>query len=96
MIHRDVKPDNLLIDDQGLVKVADLGLVKTPTVTRADDQLTEASARSGLHSLPPEMTGARIGARHARVHVPRTVPRRRHRRSPGRHLTRWVARCTSS
>jgi len=34
MIHRDVKPDNLLIDDQGLVKVADLGLVKTPTVTR--------------------------------------------------------------
>ncbi|HEX8199610.1 MAG TPA: serine/threonine-protein kinase [Isosphaeraceae bacterium] len=30
MIHRDVKPDNLMVNDQGIVKVADLGLVKTP------------------------------------------------------------------
>jgi hypothetical protein len=30
LVHRDVKPDNLLLNDQGLVKVADLGLVKTP------------------------------------------------------------------
>jgi serine/threonine protein kinase len=30
MIHRDVKPDNLMLNDLGLVKVADLGLVKTP------------------------------------------------------------------
>ena len=28
MIHRDVKPENLLLNDQGIVKVADLGLVK--------------------------------------------------------------------
>src|SRR5262249_21346317 len=25
MVHRDVKPDNLLLNDQGIVKVADLG-----------------------------------------------------------------------
>ncbi len=62
MIHRDVKPDNLLIDDQGLVKVADLGLVKTPATQRSDDRLPrrESGRRSGLHSLPHDMTGARI------------------------------------
>jgi serine/threonine protein kinase len=59
MIHRDVKPDNLLIDEQGLVKVADLGLVKTPGTQRADDQLS-GNPRGGLGGLPSDMTGARI------------------------------------
>ena len=30
MVHRDVKPANLMVNDEGIVKVADLGLVKLP------------------------------------------------------------------
>lgn len=36
MVHRDVKPANLMLNDQGVVKVADLGLVKTPEPDLAD------------------------------------------------------------
>jgi serine/threonine protein kinase len=55
MIHRDVKPENLLINDFGLVKVADLGLVKrqgtseitaSPALAAASDASTTGAALS--------------------------------------------------
>jgi hypothetical protein len=58
MIHRDVKPENLLLDDDGLVKVADLGLVKTATLSATED--APIGTRSGLGSLPANMTGVKI------------------------------------
>jgi eukaryotic-like serine/threonine-protein kinase len=64
MIHRDVKPDNLLLNRHGIIKVADLGLVKTAAMSAADDApaksilLGSSSHRAGLRALPTEMTNA--------------------------------------
>jgi hypothetical protein len=58
MIHRDVKPDNLILDDQGIIKVADLGLVKTPGTTAESDRPTNTPR--GLRALPPDITGTRM------------------------------------
>jgi len=44
MVHRDVKPANLMLSEQGVVKVADLGLVKTPQVAAAEEAAEQVMA----------------------------------------------------
>ena len=52
MIHRDVKPDNILITKRGAVKVSDLGLAKA-----LDEDMSMTQSGTGLgtpHYMPPE------------------------------------------
>lgn len=64
MVHRDVKPDNLMLNVHGIVKVADLGLVKTPTMTPEDDAIPHGAltdpgsfkSMTGLRSMRSDIT----------------------------------------
>jgi serine/threonine protein kinase len=52
MIHRDVKPDNIMVTPEGVAKLTDLGLVKN-----ADDELNLTRTGRGLgtpHFMAPE------------------------------------------
>jgi serine/threonine protein kinase len=52
LIHRDVKPDNILVNQQGIAKLTDLGLVKD---TEGEQNLTRTGRGLGTpHFMAPE------------------------------------------
>ncbi len=58
VIHRDVKPDNLLISRQGVVKVADFGIARL----QGDSSLTQAGTAMGspLYMSPEQVDGGTL------------------------------------
>jgi eukaryotic-like serine/threonine-protein kinase len=64
MVHRDVKPANLMVNEHGVVKVADLGLVKTPQLAEADDAPAPSTGPQGegssLAAATAEVTLANV------------------------------------
>lgn len=65
MVHRDVKPGNLMLNEDGVVKVADLGLVKVPLSADIEDE-TEVdfgmlSAKSASASVEITQANRTVG-----------------------------------
>lgn len=52
LIHRDIKPDNILVTEKGIVKVSDMGLAKA---TDEDMSMTQSGTGLGTpYYMPPE------------------------------------------
>jgi hypothetical protein len=61
VVHRDIKPEDILVDDEGLAKVADFGMAKMLEAAPDDDHVTDAGHRLGTphYRAPEQARGSR-------------------------------------
>mmetsp|Transcript_16500 Transcript_16500/g.51621 ORF Transcript_16500/g.51621 Transcript_16500/m.51621 type:complete len:713 (-) Transcript_16500:26-2164(-) len=73
IIHYDLKPGNVLLDDAGRVKLTDFGLSKTLDVGEVSMELTSDAAGT-LWYLPPEVVTGVVSRLSAHLKVPAATP----------------------
>ncbi len=54
IIHRDIREKNILIDNNGIVKIIDFGLGKVFDIDKSEDTLNSIINRSNVNTLPEE------------------------------------------
>ena len=57
IVHCDIKPDNIIIDEDGTVKVADLGLARTISVMESETELLDEIMGTPAYISPEQAQG---------------------------------------